>query len=97
MTDASIRELLRQRMLKYQTQSAGARAIGMSQGHVSSILNGKVSLGKKVLRQLGLADVVVTKEVATDEDGALAVSPVRVRSRKRLFRFGDWPVGLRRR
>ena len=45
---------LKARVATYQTQNEAARALGVSSGYLSDLMNGKRGFGNKMLKALGI-------------------------------------------
>lgn len=95
MTEHEVLQLVRERIFG-QSEAAAARSFGMAQGYFSLILRGKAKPSKQMLKVLGLMEVVKYRAIAEVEAEAKAAkSEARTTKRRPVFRYGDWPVGVR--
>lgn len=93
MTEHEVMQLVRERM-SGQSQGQAARSFGMAQGYFSLILRGKAKPSKQMLKVLGLVAVVEYRRIVAVQEQAKseATEVAQATKRKRLFRYGDWPV-----
>lgn len=95
MTEREVMLLVRERMGNL-SQGAFARSLGVSDGNMSNMLRGRGRPSKPLLRALGLVAVVSYEPIAKVEEKAKAATvPAGKTSRSSVFRYGDWPVGVR--
>lgn len=93
MTEHEVMQLVRKRMGS-QSQRDAARMFGVAQGYFSQMLRGKCGPSKPLLKALGLVAVVEYRRIAEVQEQAKseAATVAQVTKRKRIFRYGDWPV-----
>lgn len=91
MTRQAVLALFRARLQNYPTRREAAKAMGIRECNISNMLAGRHLPSKALLDALGLVAVV---DYRPRSEAPGAVEPAE-RKRKRLFRYGDWPVGKR--
>lgn len=97
MTEREVMQLVRERM-GTMSQGAAARMFGVAQGYFSQMLRGKAGPSNQLLQALGLVAVVDYRRIAEVQAQVKteAADEAQATRRRRLFRYGDWPVSVGR-
>lgn len=96
MTKQDVRRLIMARVGKAKNQLAFARAMKISQSHLSWVLTGRAAPSKRLLAALGI-EMVVTYRLKDEGTAETGEPDPPAAPRARLFAYGDWPVTSRER